>query len=125
VKAPDAKVRLDVLDPALDDPGYWLRFQRTIAHRTGPTLAERRRRSDVTLEGVLFTWGRMILPVAAVAVGVGVVLLVRSAPSGSLVEVAGVEDVLERPTGTEPLPAFLHAGEDLGRDLVLLAVELR
>ena len=125
MKETDAKVRLDVLDPAADDPGYWLRFQRTIVHRAGPTMADRRRRSHVTLGSVLFTWGRMILPVAAVGAGVAAVLLARTAPSDPRVEVAGVEDVLEWPTGTEPLPASLHAGEDLGRDLVLLAVELR
>ena len=81
VKEPDAKVRLDVLDPAADDPGYWLRFQRTIVHRAGPTMADRRRRSHVTLGSVLFTWGRMILPVAAVGAGVAAVLLARTAPS--------------------------------------------
>ena len=125
MKEPDAKVRLDVLDPAADDPGYWLRFQRTIVHRARPTMADRRNRSHVTLEGVLFTWGRLILPLAAVAAGVAAVLLARAAPPSERVDVAGVEDVLEWPTGTEPLPAFLHGGEDVGRDLVLLTVEVR
>jgi hypothetical protein len=124
VKDLEPKVRLDVLDPAAEDPGYWPRFRRTVALRAGPVLAERRRKSHVTLEGVVFAWGRLALPAVAAAV-VAAFLLTRDAPSERSEDVAGVEQVLEGPTGAEALPSFLHSGRDFDRDMVLLAVEIR
>ena len=123
MKELEPKLKLDVLDPAGDDPGYWLRFRRTVAERTGPAMAERRHRSQVTLESVVFAWGRLVLP-AAVAAVFAAFLLTRGAPAEPS-GLAGVEEVLEGPTGAETLPSFLHSGEDFERDLVLLAVELR
>jgi hypothetical protein len=122
VNESEPKARLDVLDPAVDDPGYWLRFQRIVVQRARPALAERRR-SHVALEDVVFVWGRWVLPAVAAAI-VAALLATRDAPSARAEDVAGVEQVLERPTGAEPLPSFLH-GESGGKDLVLLAVELR
>jgi hypothetical protein len=121
----EPKVRLAVLDPAADDPGYWLRFRRGVAERAGPVMAERRRRtSHLTLEGVVFAWGRWVLPAVAAAV-LAAFLLTGDAPTERGGNVAGVEELLEGPSGAERLPSFLHSGEDFDREMVLLAVEIR
>jgi hypothetical protein len=130
VRELEPKVKLDVLDPAGDDPGYWLRFRHTVGERAGPAMAERQRKSHVTMESVVFAWGRLLLPAVGVAV-FAALLLTREAPAGRGEvaglegDVAGVEAVLEGPTGPDTLPSFLHSGEDFERGLVLLAVELR
>jgi hypothetical protein len=86
-------------------------------------MADRRRRSHLTLESVVFAWGRWVLPAVAAAV-FAAFLVTRDAPTEGG-HVAGVEEVLEGPSGAEALPSFLHSGDDFERDLVLLAVEIR
>jgi hypothetical protein len=124
VKELEPKVSLDALDPGADDPGYWPQFRRGVADRAGPLLAERRRASHVTLEGVVYAWGRWVLPAVAAAV-LAALLIGRATPSVQGDSVAGVEEILEEPSGAERLPSFLHSGEDLDREMVLLAVEIR
>jgi hypothetical protein len=56
---------------------------------------------------------------------IAALLLTGDAPSERGDEVAGVEDVLAGPAGAESLPAFLHSNDDVGRELVMLAVDVR
>ena len=119
----DERARLGVLDPASDDPAYWRRFHDAVMERSQGVLAARRKQS-VTVEGLVLSWGRVVLPAALAAVAAAAVLLPGAPPPDA--EVAGVEEVLEMPTtGEDPLPAFLHSDRTFDRDLVLLAVELR
>ncbi len=126
----EPKAPLEILDPANGDPTYWLRFQRGVMEATEPVLAERRR-ARLTMEGVVFSWGRLILPAAVAAAAVASLLIPNEPPAAPPIEaVAGVEDVLESPAyggnaGGNALPSFLHSKEDVDRDLVLLAVEIR
>lgn len=118
----EPKVPLDVLDPERDDPGYWDRFQARVLEAVAPVLAERRR-ERITVGDVMLSWSRLVLPLAAAAAALGV-LIPRVALQDEVVAVAGVEDVIGVPAdGGEPLPAFLHSDEDVDRDVVLFAVQ--
>ena len=122
----EPKAPLEILDPAEGDPTYWRRFQREVMDVAAPVLAERRR-ARLTMEGVVFSWGRLILPAAVAAAAVASLLIPGEPPAAPPIEVvAGVEDVLGLPPyGGNSIPAFLHSNENVDRDLVLLAVELR
>ena len=116
----EPRVPLEVLEPGDSDPTYWDRFQLRVIEAARSTLSHRRRAS-VTLGGIVVSWGRLILPLAAAA-GLSA-LLVSGGTDPSSQGIAGVEEVLEPPDGEEPLPSFLHSDELVDRDLVLFAVE--
>ncbi len=115
----EPRAPLEVLDPAIRDPGYWERFQRRVMAAARPHLAERSR-AEVTVEDIMVSWGRLILPLAAAAVAAAVLL---SARGNAVDELGGVQEALAVPVEGEPLPAFLHSDEVVDRDLVLFAVE--
>jgi hypothetical protein len=79
---PDAAVQrtLGVLDPARTKPGYWADFRRNAVFAAGPELARRRRLSNVTVSDVVFSWSRALLPMAAVAAAVALLLVMRTRP---------------------------------------------
>ncbi len=86
---------LRALDPERIEPGYWARFQRRILEAAGPELARRRSLRDVTLDEVMFSWARTVVPTALLAAAVaGLVLLqdARPEPTGSVS--ADVEEAL-------------------------------
>ena len=59
-------VRLEILDPGYRDPGYWQRFQIQVMKAVRPHLAYRRR-TQVTMGGVMVSWSRLILPATVAA----------------------------------------------------------
>ncbi len=119
---PRREVPLTVLDPGYADPGYWERFQRRVMGSARPHLAQRRR-NQPTVEGLMLSWGRMVLPLAAAAVVAAMSLLPRGQGEG-LQNLAGVEEVLDVPqAGEDPLPEFLHTDQVIDRDLMLFALE--
>jgi len=85
----DAETRVDIgrdpqiaealraLDPAADDPGYWLRFQRSVMRAVEGELARRRMVADLTVSEVVTSWSRAVLPTALVVAAVATMLLVR------------------------------------------------
>lgn len=86
---------LRALDPERIEPGYWARLQRRILEAAGPELARRRSLRDVTLDEVMFSWARTVVPTALLAAAVaGLVLLqdARPEPTGSVS--ADVEEAL-------------------------------
>ena len=118
----DRSVPLKVLDPGYDDPGYWERFQRKVMRSAGPLLAQRRR-DELTVEGLMLSWSRLVLPFALAAALAALVLLPRTRTDG-IAELAGVEEVVDVPeAGQQRLPHFLHTNQVVDRDLMLFAVE--
>jgi hypothetical protein len=118
----EPRVPLDILDPGQADSLYWDRFQRRVMTAVRPHLS-RRRDTRVTVERVMLSWSRLVLPVA-VAAAIGAVVLARESSLQEVDEIVGLEEVLEVPDdGAEPLPTFLHSDEVVDRDILLLAVE--
>jgi len=68
---------LATLDPAVDDPNYWFRFQSWVLDRAAPELARRRLLADLTVGDVLTSWARTVIPTAMLAALVAGLLLLR------------------------------------------------
>lgn len=86
---------LRALDPERIEPGYWARFQRRILEAAAPELARRRSLRDVTLDEVMFSWARTVVPTALLAAAVaGLVLLQDARPEPAASVSADVEEAL-------------------------------
>jgi hypothetical protein len=122
MKEIEPKVPMDVLDPGGREPGYWVRFHRSVMKAAGPELARRAGARVPGLEDLLASWSRLFVPGAvAVAVMAGLLLMVDTDEALPL-PMVGVEELLT-PEWIEgdpgPLPAFFFQEEDF--DAVLLA----
>jgi len=69
---------LGALDPATEEPGYWLRFKGWVLTEAGAELARRRLMAELTVADVLTSWSRAIVPTALLAAVMAGLLLMRS-----------------------------------------------
>jgi hypothetical protein len=69
---------LGALDPATEDPGYWLRFRGWVLTEAAGELARRRLMAELTVADVLTSWSRAIVPTALLAAVMAGLLLMRS-----------------------------------------------
>ncbi len=102
---------LAVLDPGLEDPGYWPRFLSTVMVRASDELSRRRLRAESGVTDLLQSWSGTVIRAALVAALVAGVLLLRDRPAATLgVEEAltvGLEDrtlpdLMAQPEGSDP-----------------------
>jgi hypothetical protein len=117
-------VRLDPIDPAGEDPRYWDRFQARVLAGTLPALARRAAR-PLTIPDVVLSWGRMIVPGAAIAAALAGFLLLVEVGEEEMPPLFGVEEMLRADGGMAEVPAFLLSADELDRESLLLAVEQR
>jgi len=118
----EPKVPLDELDPARDDPGYWMRAHARIMQAVQPRLEFLARQE--TMGDVLLSWGRLVVPFAGAAAAIAALVLFQPVAVDDLPALAGLEEWLQQPPGVEePLPAFLHGEVTVDRDMVLFAME--
>jgi hypothetical protein len=118
----EPKVPIDALDPARREPGYWVRFHRSVMKAAGPELARRASAGVPSLEDLLASWSRLFAPGAVAVAALAGLLLVADTDRVLPLPMAGVEELLtpEWAEGDpEPLPAFFFQEEDF--DAVLLA----
>lgn len=89
---------LRVLDPASDDPGYWLRFHAGVMAAAREELARRRMLADVTVSELVTAWGRMLVPTAVLAAAVAAFLLFQpgAAPRPASVTPLALEELFEQ-----------------------------
>ncbi|NJD17748.1 MAG: hypothetical protein FIA95_00460 [Gemmatimonadetes bacterium] len=99
---------LGPLDPASQDPGYWVRFQSRVMQNVGPELARRRLMADFTVGDVLTGWARALVPTAVLAAAVAALVLLRQTPAAPP---ATVEELLTAGVAAQTIPAALEAGE--------------
>lgn len=103
---PEIAAWLRALDPAAEDPNYWLRFRSWVMESAGPELARRRLLADVTVGDVLQSWSRTLVPTALLAAAVAGLALLRgpvAVDSNPLL----VEDLLVAELADDPIPAAL------------------
>ena len=81
------------LDPATDDPNYWLRFQGWVVSAAGAELARRRLLVQLTMGDVMSSWARALVPGALLAAAVAGLLAVGP-PTAPAVSVVSVEEML-------------------------------
>lgn len=67
---------LGVLDPATAEPRYWFEFRRGVMLSAVSELGRRRRRAELTVSDVVFSWSRGLVPIA-MAAGLAAFVLLR------------------------------------------------
>jgi hypothetical protein len=101
---------LAALDPAAVDRQFWVRFHVRVLKDAAPELARRRLMIQLTVEDVMTSWARTVIPTAVLAAALAGLLLFRghSAPSPALV---GVEELLLAEVEGTTIPGTLAADE--------------
>ena len=97
--------RLAALDPASEDPNYWLRFRERVMTDAARALAQRRLMAEITVADVLASWGRAIVPTAALAAALAGILLVRGGGDTVTVEASASAQVEAVPVTLAPSSA--------------------
>ena len=98
---------LAVLDPGLDDPGYWPRFLSVVMERASGELSRRRLAADVGVTDFLQLWSVPVIRAALIAAAIAGVLLLRDGPATTL----GVEEALTMELEDRTLPDFMAQPE--------------
>ena len=108
--------QLRVLDPSQDDPSYWFRFRGWVMKEAEGELVRRRMSVDLTVEDLLESWSRTVIPVA-MAAAIAAIALIRSSPDEApeLFMAVGVEELLVReiPAQTQPVLLSPNAAEGI------------
>ena len=102
---------LAVLDPGLDDPGYWSRFFSVVMAGASDELSRRRLAAEVGVVDFLQSWSLTVIRAAAIAAVIAGVLLLRDRPAAELgveealtveLEDRTLPDLMEQPEGGDP-----------------------
>ncbi len=105
---------LAVLDPGLDDPGYWSRFLSLVMERASDELSRRRLTAEVGVVDFLQSWSLTVIRAALIAAAIAGVLILRDRPATTL----GVEEALTMGLEDRTLPDLMEQSE--GGDPFLL-----
>jgi len=99
---------LSSLDPAIDDPNYWLRFRGWVVAGAARELARRRLMAQVTVGDVMSSWARTLVPTAMLAAALAGMLLMRG-PRVPEPRALALEEQLVREIPGETVPVLLTA----------------
>ncbi len=99
---------LAVLDPGLDDPGYWPRFLSLVMVRASDELSRRRIQAESGVTDFLQSWSVPVIRAALVAAVIAGVLLLRDRPAAPL----GVEEALTVGLEDRTLPDLMEQPEE-------------
>jgi hypothetical protein len=94
------------LDPATEDPKYWLRFRGWVMTRAARELARRRLMARLTVGDVMSSWARTVVPAAVLAAVLAGMLLMRPEASDSP-QPMGLEELLVTEIPGETVPVLL------------------
>ena len=97
---------LGLLDPAQQDPSYWVRFRSWVVSNAGAELARRRLMHELTVADVMSSWARAVVSTAALVAALAGLLLVRGAGPPAL-QLVGVEELLVSEVEGETIPTLL------------------
>ena len=97
---------LGLLDPAQQDPSYWVRFRSWVVSNAGAELARRRLIRELTVADVMSSWARVVVSTAALVAALAGLLLVRGAGPPAL-QLVGVEELLVSEVEGETIPTLL------------------
>ena len=105
--APRQDHHLGVLDPGLDDPGYWFWFRALVMARAEDELSRRRLTAEVGVSGFLQSWSRTVIRAAAIAAAIAGVLFLRGRPTPEW----GIEEALTVELEDRTLPQLMDQSE--------------
>jgi len=97
---------LGLLDPAQQDPSYWVRFRSWVVSNAGAELARRRLVRELTVADVMSSWARAVVSTAALVAALAGLMLVRGAGPPAL-QLVGVEELLVSEVEGETIPTLL------------------
>ena len=105
--APGQGHHLAILDPGLDDPGYWSRFQSLVMAGADNELSRRRLDSEVGVSDFLESWSRTVIQAAAIAAAIAGVLFLRGRPAPEW----DIEEALTVELQDRTLPESMYRSE--------------
>ena len=105
---------LAILDPGLDDSGYWFRFRSLVMARADRELTRRRSAAGMGVADFLQSWSQTVIRAAAIAAAVAGVLFLRGRPTPEW----DVEEALTVGLEDRTLPQLMDQSE--GDDPFLL-----
>ncbi len=91
------------LDPAVEDPNYWLRFQGWVVTSARAELTRRRLMVELTMGDVMSSWARALVPSALLAAAVAGLLAVGP-PAPSSAPLSVEELLVSGLDGEDPIP---------------------
>jgi hypothetical protein len=112
---PGSDSDLAILDPGLDDLGYWSRFRSLVMARADHELSRRRLAVEVGVLDFLQSWSRTVIRAAVLAAAIAGVLFIR----GRSVPEWDIEQALTVDLEDRTLPQSMDWSE--GDDPFLLA----
>ena len=98
---------LAILDPGLNDPGYWFRFRSLVMTRAADELLRRRLATEMGVAGLLQSWSGTVIRAAAIAAAIAGILFLRGRPITEL----GIEEALTVDLEDRTLPQFMEQSE--------------
>lgn len=104
---------LGALDPAHGDANYWLRFRGEVLEGAARELARRRAAARLTVQDVLSSWSRTLVPTALLAAAVAGIALIQ-AEDASVVPSMSVDEMLVSELPLETVPVLLSPDEAAG-----------
>jgi hypothetical protein len=108
-------VQLRSLDASQGDPSYWVRFRNWVMTDAASELARRRLAVELTVEDLLESWSRAVIPVAMAAAVATITLMQSPQADDTKVSAAiGVEELLVREIPAETQPVFLSPDATAG-----------
>ena len=95
---------LAILDPGLDDPGYWFRFRSFVMARADVELTRRRLAAEMGVAGLFQSWSPTVIRAAVLAAAIAGVLFLRGRPTPEW----GVEEALTEELEDRTLPQLME-----------------
>jgi len=109
----DDRIQLKSLDPASEDPGFWIRFHGRVLAQARDELARRRLAAEWTIAEVVFQWRKTLVPVTLLAATMaGIFVLGHEEPAPTLSLIALEEALIEGLEG-DPIPTVLGRSAEL------------
>ena len=113
MKDTNQRLNLDPLDPASQDPGFWVRFHGEVLARARGELARRRAVSHWSVPEVVFRWRRTLVPLTLLAAALAGIVLLGQEDAGNGPAPVALEDALVEGLPGDPIPAVLQRSTEL------------
>ena len=115
----DDRLELGSLDPASEDPGFWIRVHGRVMASAKEELYRRQVTGHWTIAEVVFQWRKTLVPVTLLAATLaGIFVVAHEEPMAPLQTIALEEALVEGLVG-EPIPSVLERTAELDELLFL------
>jgi hypothetical protein len=109
----DDRLSLEPLDPGSVDPGFWLRFHRSVMARASEELARRRMTPELSIPEVVFQWRKPLVPLALLAATLAGIFVLGHEEPGPVLSPVALEEALVDGLEGDPIPTVLATTAEL------------